>query len=329
MAKVVSNSGKKTLILHIGPGKTGSTTLQKYIFPNLEDVDYPDCWEKLGKLDYKFASTDDFVELLKPYIENSQKSSMVFSREDLWKVRAQRLRESTLDKMGCLVATVKVIVVIRRQGDILPSIYAQNAIIKRKAGFEDYVESIFNSNKLPANITYESIVDSFINAFGNDAVHVTPMEALFDPANKDARHRLALFMGVKPKALEAAFNAAEPANKRASSNGQKVTYEVKQSRLTYSGLAMQSAWNKTKYFLGPIRNKSWLKSLRQRFRDCLTRPIQEDFQVTQERKAELTAAFAESNWRLAKKCGLEQELQRYGYFPNPTNGDTEEKIEAD
>ncbi|PSP14004.1 MAG: hypothetical protein BRC49_00775 [Cyanobacteria bacterium SW_10_48_33] len=92
---------------------------------------------------------------------------------------------------------------------------------------------------------------------------------------------------------------------------------------------MQSAWNKTKYFLGPIRNKSWLKSLRQRcFRYCLTRPIQ-DFQVTQERKAELTAAFAESNWRLAKKCGLEQELQRYGYFPNPTNGDTEEKIEAD
>ena len=328
MAKVVSNSGKKTLILHIGPGKTGSTTLQKYIFPNLEDVDYPDCWEKLGKLDYKFASTDDFVELLKPYIENSQKSSMVFSREDLWKVRAQRLRESTLDKMGCLVATVKVIVVIRRQGDILPSRYAHNASIIRKAGFEDYVESIFNSNKLPANITYESIVDSFINAFGNDAVHVTPMEALFDPANKDARHRLALFMGVKPKALEAAFNAAEPANKRASSNGQKVTYEVKQSRLTYSGRAMQSAWNKTKYFLGPIRNKSWLKSLRRRFRHCLTRPIQ-DFQVTQERKAELTGAFAESNWRLAKKCGLEQELQRYGYFPNPTNGDTEEKIEAD
>ncbi|PSO66336.1 MAG: hypothetical protein BRC36_01510 [Cyanobacteria bacterium QH_2_48_84] len=328
MAKVVSNSGKKTLILHIGPGKTGSTTLQKYIFPNLEDVDYPDCWEKLGKLDYKFASTDDFVELLKPYIENSQKSSMVFSREDLWKVGAQRLRESTLDKMGCLVATVKVIVVIRRQGDILPSRYAHNASIIRKAGFEDYVESIFNSNKLPANITYESIVDSFINAFGSDAVHVTPMEALFDPANKDARHRLALFMGVKPKALEAAFNAAEPANKRASSNGQKVTYEVKQSRLTYSGQAMQSAWNKTKYFLGPIRNKSWLKSLRQRFRDCLTRPIQ-DFQVTQQRKAELTAAFAESNWRLAKKCGLEQELQRYGYFPNPSNGDTEEKIEAD
>ena len=326
MAKVVSNSGKKTLILHIGPEKTGSTTLQKYIFPNLEDVDYPDCWEKLGKLDYKFASTDDFVELLKPYIGNSQKSSMVFSREDLWKVRAQRLRESTLDKMGCLVATVKVIVVIRRQGDILPSLYAQNASKIRKEGFEDYVESIFNSNKLPAHITYESIVDSFINAFGNDAVHVTPMEALFDPANKDARHRLALFMGVKPKALEAAFNAAEPANKRASSNGQKVTYEVK-SRLTYSGRAMQSAWNKTKYFLGPIRNKSWLKSLRQRFRHCLTRSL--DFQVTQERKAELTAAFAESNWRLAKKCGLEQELQRYGYFPNPSNGDTEEKIEAD
>ena len=328
MAKVVSNSGKKTLILHLGPAKTGSTTLQKYIFPNLEDVDYPeDFWKNIGNLHYELASTEDFVELLKPYIGNSQKSSMVFSREDLWKVRAQRLRESTLDKMGCLVATVKVIVVIRRQGDILPSIYAQNASIKRKAGFEDYVESIFNSNKLPANITYESIVDSFINAFGNDAVHVTPMEALFDPANKDARHRLALFMGVKPKALEAAFNAAEPANKRASSNGQKVTYEV-ESRLTYSGRAMQSAWNKTKYFLGPIRNKSWLKSLRQRFRHSQTRTIQ-DFQVTQERKAELTAAFAESNWRLAKKCGLEQELQRYGYFPNPTNGDTEEKIEAD
>ncbi|PSO73432.1 MAG: hypothetical protein BRC40_08305 [Cyanobacteria bacterium QH_8_48_120] len=328
MAKVVSNSGKKTLILHIGPGKTGSTTLQRYIFPNLEDVDYPeDFWKNIGKLDYKFASTDDFVELLKPYIENSQKSSMVFSREGLWEVGAQRLRKSTLDKMGCLVATVKVIVVIRRQGDILPSIYAQNPPNYRKAGFEDYVESIFNSNKLPAYINYESIVDSFINAFGNDAVHVTPMEALFDPANKDARHRLALFMGVKPKALEAAFNAAEPANKRASSNGQKVTYEVK-SRLTYSGRAMQSAWHKTKYFLGPIRNKSWFKSLRQRFRHRLTRPIQ-DFQVTQERKAELTAAFAESNWRLAKKCGLEQELQRYGYFPNPTNGDTEEKIEAD
>ncbi|PSP05302.1 MAG: hypothetical protein BRC47_02345 [Cyanobacteria bacterium QS_7_48_42] len=328
MAKVVSNSGKKTLILHIGPEKTGSTTLQEYIFPNLKDVDYPeDFWKNINNLHYELASTEDFVELLKPYIGNSQKSSMVFSREDLWKIRTQRLRESTLDKMGCLVATVKVIVVIRRQGNILPSIYAQNASGIRKAGFEDYVEYIFNSNKLPANITYESIVNSFINAFGNDAVHVTPMEALFDPANKDARHRLALFMGVKPKALEAAFNAAKPANKRASSNGQKVTYEVK-SRLTYSGRAMQSAWNKTKYFLGPIRNKSWFKSLRQRFRHCLTRPIQ-DFQVTQERKAELTAAFAESNWRLAKKCGLEQELQRYGYFPNPTNGDTEEKIEAD
>ena len=328
MAKVVSNSGKKTLILHIGPEKTGSTTLQKYIFPNLEDVDYPEHFRKnIKNLHYELASTEDFVEFFNPYIENSQKSSMVFSREDLWKVRAQRLRESTLDKMGCLVATVKVIVVIRRQGDILPSRYAQNASIIRKAGFEDYVESIFNSNKLPANITYESIVDSFINAFGNDAVHVTPMEALFDPANKDARHRLALFMGVKPKALEAAFNAAEPANKRASSNGQKVTYEAA-SHLTYSGRAMQSAWNKTKYFLGPIRNKSWFKSLRQRFlRHCLTRF--QDFQVTQERKAELTAAFAESNWRLAKKCGLEQELQRYGYFPNPTNGDTEEKIEAD
>ena len=46
MAKVVSNSGKKTLILHIGPEKTGSTTLQQYIFPNLEDVDYPDDFRK-------------------------------------------------------------------------------------------------------------------------------------------------------------------------------------------------------------------------------------------------------------------------------------------
>ena len=328
MAKVVSNSGKKTLILHIGPQKTGSTTLQEYIFPNLKDVDYPeDFWKNINNLHYELASTEDFVEFFNPYIENSQKSSMVFSQEGLWNLGGQQLREITLDKMGCLVATVKVIVVIRRQGDILPSKYAHDASIIRKAGFEDYVESIFNSNKLPAYITYESIVDSFINAFGNDAVHVTPMEALFDPANKDARHRLALFMRVKPKALEAAFNAAEPANKRASSNGQKVTYEVK-SRLTYSGRAMQSAWNKTKYFLGPIPNKSWLKSLRQPFRHCLTRPIQ-DFQVTQERKAELTAAFAESNWRLAKKCGLEQELQCYGYFPNPTNGDTEEKIEAD
>jgi len=232
MAKVVSNSGKKTLILHIGLEKTGSTTLQQYIFPNLEDVNYPEDFRKnIKNLHYELASTEDFVECFNPYIENSQKSSMVFSREDLWKFRTQRLRESTLDKMGCLVATVKVIVVIRRQGDILPSIYAQNASKIRKAGFEDYVESIFNSNKLPANISYESIVNSFINAFGNDAVHVTPMEALFDPANKDARHRLALFMGVKPKALEAAFNAAEPANKRASSNGQKVTYEVESSNL--------------------------------------------------------------------------------------------------
>lgn len=52
------------LILHIGPPKTATTTLQRHVFPDLKSIDYR------GKLDYRFLSHDPLYLALYDFVVN-------------------------------------------------------------------------------------------------------------------------------------------------------------------------------------------------------------------------------------------------------------------
>ncbi|WP_413662456.1 hypothetical protein ACG1BZ_14640 [Microbulbifer sp. CNSA002] len=151
----------KTLYLHIGTGKTGSTSIQKTF-----------CSLKSSAIDFRFdgngvvgvGTPEDFLSRL----ESSSKETIVYSNEWLFKAGdkflgtfSQKLRE---------IYKVKVVLYIRRQDEFVVSAYQQ-------AAKNSLSSSEFGSIALPwaypeVNLNYYKIASRWAQYFGEDNIIV-------------------------------------------------------------------------------------------------------------------------------------------------------------
>ena len=257
MSSASNTDSRKTLFLHVGLDKAGSTSLQSHVFPNIKGFEYPLTKKQdrlLGKLFRESAynqelidgisddpiessrltrkpvgistSDDELVEFIRDRIEGTKSRKIILSNEGLWRFVPSRIEQIFLRSLPDLVSSVKIIIIVRRQGELLPSRYAQGAHFIPDMIFDNYVKSIFSNESIPPNLNFEKFIDPLIETFGIDSIYIASMEALFDPANKNARHHLGSFMGIDSNFLEAAFSVAKPANQRSQSGSEKITYNL-------------------------------------------------------------------------------------------------------
>lgn len=201
---------KKRLILHLGYPKAGSTTLQKSILPHLHNISY------LGKFFpnptknlYKYPPSR-LAELLRKEIEATHKSIIVISSEHLFShdgLTGSMSSIKYLQKKGTRydpfktamylkeifsyledIIDIDLLFFIRRQGDIIPSLYAQSARKHIYAkhfseGFDNFVDYIFSftvqNYSLADYFNYYFVITNIEQILRPNHTEIIPMESLY------------------------------------------------------------------------------------------------------------------------------------------------------
>jgi len=204
---------KKNIVIHVGYPKSGTTTLQKHFFPNVENYKFIGRFKSEEFMDrYKLISSDSFNRLvfedyirfdskkIRDSILNNDNNSFIISEENFiaisfreklikgemvmpdFALSAKKLRDIfDADKFN-----VKIFFTIRRQEDLIPSLYAQSyagyyAKSSKYDSFSKYF-SFFesnNRNELNKLLDYNFVVNEYMKIFGRENVKVYLSEEFF------------------------------------------------------------------------------------------------------------------------------------------------------
>jgi hypothetical protein len=197
----------------VGYPKTGTTTLQKHFFPNVGNYKFIGRFKSEEFMDrYKLISSDSFNRLvfedyirfdskkIRDSILNNDNNSFIISEENFMAISfreklikgeivmpdfalsAKKLRDVfSADKFD-----VKIFFTIRRQEDLIPSLYAQSyagyyAKSLKYDSFSKYF-CFFESNtrnELNKLLAYDFVVNEYMKIFGRENVKVYLSEELF------------------------------------------------------------------------------------------------------------------------------------------------------
>jgi hypothetical protein len=188
----------KTIYLHIGLWKTGTTFLQKMIFPKLKNVNYiifrndKEMLEVMDKLRFSILSNDDSKKLQLVVSTKLLKDRNLISAEGLsgsaYFVH-DNYRSNILKNIEKVFTNfnVKIILGIREQSSIIVSLYKQYLYrggTKSLTGFIDQMNQYQMSRKGEdyfKRFEYGCYIDEIIKIFGKDNLYIYSFEEL----NKD------------------------------------------------------------------------------------------------------------------------------------------------
>lgn len=183
---------KKTLYLHIGRPKTGSTALQTFLHRNRDALEQQGiCYPKTGlyqKASHKLSlvllpelpdygaveeeSCEQLYDDLVSEARNSSAPAVVVSSENFWLVDPGRLPAALKDNFD-----VKVVAYLRRQDDVLVSSFMQE--VKGGAIPFEYPLDDFIANPTRRKfLDYHAILQAWAETFGRENVIVRLFEQL-------------------------------------------------------------------------------------------------------------------------------------------------------
>lgn len=198
---------ENVVFLHIGYPKTGTTTLQKYLFPKHSGIKSLQLDSELGFIKNIFTCRENSIKRnikaiadelsgqvtdeYKNYIYSSESftSFSMFFRQNPYPYiytldpnsTARKLKTAFLETR--IFDDVKIIVTIRRQDDLLKSIYAQvyNLVYKRYKVTNTFQKFINYSIKNKDNfildaLQYNDVITEYENIVGKDNVCVLVFE---------------------------------------------------------------------------------------------------------------------------------------------------------
>lgn len=183
----------KTIYLHIGPRKTGTTTIQKSLLYNqnlllkngvlIPEIGrgFPEiaaqhnlAWELMGYDVYNknLGNWDDLINLL----ENSQKNKVILSSEVFSSLDIEKI--STI-KQYLSQYNVNIVVYLRRQDQLFQSMWAQEL----KTGDSDQVDDNFldwiennQSFIIKHGLDYKNLLSKWKSIFGKEHILVRVLE---------------------------------------------------------------------------------------------------------------------------------------------------------
>ncbi|MCB1701794.1 MAG: hypothetical protein H6985_11000 [Pseudomonadales bacterium] len=174
---------RKTLFLHVGMGKTGTTALQNFFWLNRREL------RRRGISYPKFGMVARAHHLLSPYIPPDLRDKWSFKTVAEWSRRLQKLSTDTILLSSELMAwaggsdvakfcdeasklfDLKVVIYLRRQDDIIMANYNQLV----KAGLQQF-DLEWVVEKQLAEFDYKNILEPWAQAVGSDSIIVRPYE---------------------------------------------------------------------------------------------------------------------------------------------------------
>jgi hypothetical protein len=186
----------KNIYLHLGMPKTGTTFLQARCFPYLKGVRYGD-QQMMNLLDRVIYTNPTFLDLQKTkqqaedLLENIVEESLLISHERLFGNMLMNYHDN-LYLTNCLRALfpkAKIIIVIRRQDDLVESIYKQSLqscyhqrinrfLNYRKNKFEDARDQPALPNLDVKQFNLHKYIQTYVEQFGRERIAVLPYELL-------------------------------------------------------------------------------------------------------------------------------------------------------
>ncbi len=241
----------KELFIHVGYPKTATTTFQRFLYPRHSQLDY--LRKNNANIsfinDLFFARENSFSRLSGIYIhelehlaQDSNKDKLLYSEESLTSFSmffrstpapcistiepnsiARKLKMCFPDTNQLL--TPKILITIRRQDELLKSMYAQvyNLVFKRfkqTNTFERFLDYTFEQNPtgfIADALLFNEVISNYEHLFGSENVYVSVYEELLQDKQKYVE-KLCRFMGID--ANEALTLISEHyANKKGSTSG--------------------------------------------------------------------------------------------------------------
>jgi len=326
------------LLLHIGYPKAASTSLQRSVFPNLESHGF----EYLGQFpDERGVALGDnaakrLVNNIARHVSSQAGSETIPLCEILGDSPAQQPR--ILSHEGFVFLSIrrevvggrllsldpfaiaqalqsvvsefesKVLIVVRRQDELLLSLYAQSytQFFRRIDGLDTF--SRFLDNLRPGAVYehifralyYDEIVLEYQRLFGRDRVAVLPYELLVHDET-EFLSRLALVVGIDEFRCPVSKD-----NVRRRGDGSKVSKSMNLYELGFRWLKANTP--KDGLIWNTLRPMRWAFAPLKKVRAIA--PI--GFDLSADQRESILEQFAESNRALSGDLDLE--LGRYGYF---------------
>ena len=302
----------KKIVLHIGANKTASTTLQRCLFSQHDDLDYlghdGPGFETYGDIVTSLTMDDDLyfprercVDLLKSYKNKNPQKTLLYSDEDIMTshfptVCSRRLYE--------LFPNAEILVVVRNQMTAIPSYYANHGIhlrpapschFKRYVSFDDWMNycQMFMSRSPLAGFFYNKILCMYAELFGKDRIHVL----FFEEFVKDKRSFVNKLCQIVNIDFESAMAMLTNAHERKRRSGREIKY------LKFRNLIL---WNTP--LLGWLPCGDWLTKKIQKF---LESGSPADVVLSDHWKAKIIEMYSEDNKGFVQNFGAE--MEKYGY----------------
>jgi hypothetical protein len=294
-------------VIHVGYHKTASTWLQVCVFPHLAGVRYGD--PLLDHLVANLATADDRMFFAEAFgsvlrqVEGLPGGPLLLSNEGisgtLWDVRDTGFRNA--ERLRRLMPGARIVLVVRRQDEMLRSIHAQYVNEGGTRPLREFVEREVEGCRFSLrHLEYDRLAGCYGELFGQDRVWIVPYEYL--RAQRDRfLDGLCEFLGAE------------------------LTLSVSRARLNHSlscpSLWLLRTWNRlfhTSRFnhvplLVSLPGGRRARNLMQERVDPLVRRVSGRTTSAADAVllADVAAGFAESNGRLQRFC--RQPLAAWGY----------------
>ena len=336
-----SYRNKKQLIIHLGYPKSGSTTLQKTILPHLQNTLYlGKFFFTPGKYLYK-CSPSRLASQLRNKIEATSKSIIFISNEHLFShdgLTGSMRSKKSLQKKGPRydpfktayfikevldflydIVDVKVLLFIRRQGDIIPSLYAQSARkhIHTKhisEGFDNFVNYIFSFSvqnyTLADYFNYNFIITHLENIFNPYNIEIIPMESLYSGKEDSHILRFSYLVNEYPSRIGNILAGINSYNVKSNKQDNFTIYHVTQPSVNQVPIH-------SRILIRSMRGLKYISSLNNNKNTLLEKKILSHYQlnkikISNQIKEKLTNYYFNSNKILNNNYQLN--LQELNYF---------------
>jgi hypothetical protein len=325
----------KELFIHIGFPKTATTTFQKYVFPKHSQIDY---LRKEGRNvsfinELFYARENSFSKHAISYsrelhalASNSAHKKLVYSEESLTSFSmffrfsphpyifttepnsiARKLKMCFPEANNGL--TPKIIISIRRQDELIKSMYAQvyNLVFKRFSStktFQKFLQYSFDDNKsgfIADSLLYNELIGQYEALFGQKNVFVSVFEELQEDSDSYIK-KLCSFMDIDTsEALQ--ILGKKHVNKKSGESGYRSDKRSVAELLSFYknkywshktfGFANNNLFDRLKNVYVPGKSLSQLE-------------INSDY------RTKLRDLYSKGNEALSKRHNLD--LQRFGYY---------------